>query len=228
MNDAAREPGDQPGLEDPPAREPAGGFEPPASLTGYPPGAPNEAEPWAYGYVAGPPAVRGSHWPRQAEIRWAVVVVVALALVGIGAGALWIGVAPRQAFQVVKAGEATRTRPEGEVFVADDGWYFFITLAVGVLAGVLAWLPRSGRGVLMPVALAAGGAAGALVTWVFGEWLTPDLRRDALQRVGATLLYQVRLRAEAAVVVEAFAAVVVYLILAGFAERDDLGYPDRA
>lgn len=232
MSDAARGPGEQPGLGDPPERVPAGGFEqPPGSFAGYPPGSPNGAGPggYGYGYAAGPlrPAARRSHWPRQSEVRWAVVVVATLALVGLGAGALWIGVAPRQAFLVVKAGEAVRARPEGEAFVADDGWYFLITLAVGVLAGILAWLPRSGRGLLMPVALAAGGTAGALVTWVFGEWLTPDLGRAALQRVGATLLYQVQLKAEAAVVAEAFAAVVVYLILAGFAARDDLGNPDR-
>jgi hypothetical protein len=228
MNDAAREPGEQPGLEEPPARPPVEGLEPPpGSFAGYPP--PTGAEPARYEYGSWPllPAVHRSHWPRQAEVRWAVVVIAALALVGLGAGALWIGLAPRQSFLVVKAGEAIRSSSEGEAFVAGDGWYFFITLAVGVLAGMLAWLPRSGRGPLMPLALAVGGAAGALVTWVFGEWLTPHLGHDALQRVGATLLFQVQLKAEAAVVVEAFAAVVVYLILAGFAERDDLGNPDR-
>jgi hypothetical protein len=172
------------------------------------------------------PARRERLWPRQAEIRWAVVVVVALALLGIAAGGLWIAVAPRLPFQVVKAGQAVRLESESEVFVADDGWYFLITLAIGLLAGVLAWLPRSGRGWLMPVALAVGGVAGALVTWVFGEWLTPPLTAGGLQQVGATVLFQVRLKAQASVVTEAFAAVVAYLVLAGFAKRDDLGNPE--
>jgi hypothetical protein len=230
MNDAAREPGEQPGLEVPPDRSSAadGSGGPAESFTGYGAGSPNGVEPGAVGYGMQPyrPAGRRSHWPRQVEIRWAVAVVVVLALVGIGAGALWIGVAPRQSFLVVKAGQAVRVGSEGEVYVADDAWYFFITLVIGLLAGVLAWLPRSGRGVLMPVALAAGGIAGALATWAFGEWLTPHVGREALQRVGETLLFQVQLKAQAAVVTEAFAAVVVYLILAGFAERDDLGNPD--
>jgi len=70
-----------------------------------------------------------------------------------------------------------------------------------------------------------GGVAGALVTWVFGEWLTPPLTADGLQQVGATVLFQVRLKAQASVVTEAFAAVLAYLVLAGFAKRDDLGNP---
>jgi hypothetical protein len=167
---------------------------------------------------------RASNWPRRAEVRWAVAVVLLLALVGVGAGAVWAGVAPRQPFLVIKVGQAIRAKPEGEVFIATDGWYFFITLAIGLLAGLLAWWPRSGRGALMPVALAAGGAAGALATWAFGEWLTPDIH-PGLRHVGATLLFPIQLRAQSAVVVEAFAAVVVYLILTGFAARDDLDNP---
>ncbi len=185
MDDAAREPGEQSGLQGPPDRVPAGRFEP-ESFSGHPPPSPNGAHPAGYPYPGA--------YPR-----------------------------PAAPFQVVKVGQAVRARPESEVFVADDGWYFFITLAIGLLAGVLAWLPRSGRGWLMPVALAVGGVAGALVARVFGEWLTPELTRSALQQIGATVLFPVRLKAQAAVVVEAFAAVVVYLILVGFAERDDLG-----
>jgi len=224
MDDAAREPGEQPGLQGPPDRVPAGRFEP-ESFSGHPPPSPNGAHPAGYPYPGAypRPAARRSHRPRPSEIRWAAAVVAVLAVAGLGAGALWIGVAPRLPFQVVKVGQAVRARPESEVFVADDGWYFFITLAIGLLAGVLAWLPRSGRGWLMPVALAVGGVAGALVARVFGEWLTPELTRSALQQIGATVLFPVRLKAQAAVVEEAFAAVVVYLILFVCAERDDLG-----
>jgi hypothetical protein len=216
MSDAARGPGEQPGLGDPEdwAR--------PSGTERYP--APDGVA--GYEWPAPVPVARRSYWPRQAEIRWAVGVVLVLAVLGLAAGALWIQVAPRLPFEVVKPGEASPLRPESEVFVADDGWYFLITLAIGLVAGVLAWLPRAGRGALMPVALAAGGAAGALVTWVFGEWLAPMPGHDALQQVGATVLYQVRLKAQAAVVAEAFAAVIVYLILVGFSARDDLNNPD--
>src|SRR5262249_48360537 len=138
----------------------------------------------------------------------------------------WIHLAPRLAFQVVSAGRAVRLQPEGEVFVADDAWYFFITLGIGLLAGLLAWLPRSGPGWLMPVALVLRGGAGALVPRVFGEWLPRTVAGDGLQHVGATVLFEVRLKAQAAVVTEAFAAVVAYLVLAGFAARDDLANPE--
>jgi hypothetical protein len=239
MSDGRGEPGERPGLGDPADWAPPAGLgraaEPhPADpqLRPYPAGSPGVPEPsgvfWPprEEYAIRPPAGRDRLWPRQAEIRWAVVVVIVLALLGIAAGGLWIAAAPRLPFQVVKGGQAIRLQAESEVFVADDGWYFLITLAIGLVAGVLAWLPRSGRGWLMPVALAVGGVAGALVTWAFGEWLTPPLTAGALQQVGATVLFQVRLKAQAAVVAEAFAAVVAYLVLAGFASRDDLGNPE--
>src|SRR5436190_14937382 len=97
MNDAAGERGERPEVEDPP-RAPAGGSA--ESLTAFPPsrsnslGRPNGIEPDSVAFGAGPVRreYRGSRWPRQAEIRWAVVVVVVLALVGVAAGALWIGV----------------------------------------------------------------------------------------------------------------------------------------
>jgi hypothetical protein len=242
MDDAAPEPGEEPGPGGRPGWAPPDGPPRPESFAQRPDagaGGPatggagalygggdfaGGAYPGA-GYAGYAPALRSS-WPGQVEIRWAVAVMVLLALVGVGAGALWIGLVPRQEFVVVKAGEALRSGTEGEAFIAADGWYFFLTLVIGLLAGVLAWLPRSGRGALMPVALAAGGAAGSLATWAFGEWLTPRVGRGALQHVGATVLLPVQLKAEAAAVVEAFAAVAVYLILAGFAERADLGSPE--
>ena len=245
MSDGMGGPEERPGLGDQPEWAPPVGLgraaapyhgqpqpeDPPGQpLPAGPAGAPEPADgmlqpPWRYPTGPVPRGGRQWHWPRQAEIRWAVVVVVTLAILGLAAGGLWIALSPRLPYQVVKAGQAVRIEPESEVFMADDGWYFFITLGIGLLAGVLAWLPRSGRGWLMPVALAVGGVAGALVAWAFGEWLTPPLTKGGLQQIGATVLFQVRLKAQAAVVTEAFAAVVTYLVLAGFAADDDLGNP---
>jgi hypothetical protein len=156
------------------------------------------------------------------------VTVLALAAAGAAAGPLWIQLAPRLSFTVVKAGQVMANQSESEAFIAADGRYVVITLAIGVLAGVLAWLPRSSRGWLMPVALTAGGLAGAALTRLVGQSLTGHPTSQALAQVGATVFAPIRLRAGAAVAVEAFVAVLVYLIIAGFAPDDNLGRPGGA
>ncbi|HSV65377.1 MAG TPA: hypothetical protein VLJ59_05640 [Mycobacteriales bacterium] len=172
------------------------------------------------------PARRRSHRPRLGEIRWAVVLVVGLVLAGLLAGLLWVRLAPRLPYQVTGPGQAVATRPESEVFVAADGWYLVITLAIGVLAGLLAWLPRPARGWLMPAALAAGGVAGAIATKMLGELMAGPPAAQALRQVGAVVFSPVRLRATAFIMAEGFVAVLAYLIVVGFAARDDLGNPD--
>ncbi|MBI3685737.1 MAG: hypothetical protein HY241_00100 [Actinobacteria bacterium] len=167
----------------------------------------------------------GQHRPGRAELRWAVAVVLALLAAGLAAGPVWVHLAPRLSFRVVQAGQLLATQPEAEVAIADDGRYILITLVVGVLAGVTAWLPRASRGWLMPIALTVGGLAGATLTRLVGQSLTGRPSSQALAQVGAIVFAPVRLRTGAAVVIEASAAVVVYLIVVGFAARDDLGQP---
>src|SRR5215475_8911835 len=137
MSDGRGEPGERPGLGEPADWVPPAGLDRAAEphpadpqvrpYPAGPPGAPGAPEPsgvfWPLReeYTIRPPAGRDRLWPRQTEIRWAVVVVIGLALLGIAAGGLWIAVAPRLPFQVVKAGQAVRLEPESEVFVADDG-----------------------------------------------------------------------------------------------------------
>lgn len=236
MSDAANEPDGRSGPVPPP---PAAPQPLPAELPPYPPpaaagtpiGVPPiypapEGQPLPYPSQGRP---RGRGWegfaPRRAEIRWALIIAVALAVVGFGVAAIWLSLAPRLPFQVTRPGEATPLQPEGELFIGDDGWFFVSTVVVGLVAGVLAYLPRSARGWLTTVALAVGGTAGALITWRVGQAFAPRPSHEALQHVGATVLYPVILQAKTTLVAEPFAALVIYLILAGFASRDDLHNP---
>jgi uncharacterized membrane protein YeaQ/YmgE (transglycosylase-associated protein family) len=236
VSDAADQPDDRSGRVPPPpaaAQPPAAQLPPypsPAAAgtpIGVPPAYPDPAgQPVPYA-SQGPPGARG--WegfaPRRPEIRWALAVALALAVVGFGVAAIWLHLAPRLPFRVIRPGEATPTQPESELFIGDDAWFFISTVLVGLLAGVLAYLPKRARGWLMTVALAVGGTAGALITWRVGQAFAGRPSHEALQHVGATVLYPVVLQAKTALVAEPFAALVVYLVLAGFASHDDLHNP---
>lgn len=209
--------------------EPAGGDVPPAPAGVTPAGVtPADVTPADVTPAGVTPADAGPRQPlpgrslTRTDLRWGGIVALTLVVVGAIAAPLWVWLSPRASGTVVAAGVVIANQPESEAAIAADGRFVFITLAIGVIAGVLAWLPRGSRGWFMPVALAAGGLAGAVVTKVVGELLTSPPSAAVLDHVHAAVLAPVRLRATAAVVVEAFAAVVIYLIIVGFAEHDDL------
>lgn len=214
----------------------AGGAYPPGP---YPPG-PDAAGPYAGGaYPSGPyppgaegggypaygvPAPRPRLWPpSRTEWRVALALLLGLVVVGAALAPLWVQLAPRLAFRVDQPGRALPVVPEAEEYIAGDGRFVLLTLAAGVLAGLVCWFARSSRGPLLLVVLAAGGLLGAVVTWRLGLRLGTGYRPEDLQVVGTTVHQPLTLRARAGLVVEPVAAVVVYLLAAGFSSRNDLG-----
>jgi hypothetical protein len=141
---------------------------------------------------------------------------------------LWVRLAPRLEFRVVKPGQAVPVVPESEEYIAADGRFVLITLAAGVLAGLVCWLLRRSRGPVVLAAVAFGGLLGAVVTWRLGVWLEPGYQPQDLQEVGRTVTQPLELRAVAAVVVEPIAAVAVYLLGVGFTVHNDLGVDPRS
>lgn len=207
---------------------------PPGSPGGWG-GPPADDRPSAYGQPGayGPPGwvvPQPRHAPSWPPTRREVVTALSLVVTLAGAGALlavlWIQLAPRLAFRVVQPGRALPVVPEGEEYVAADGRFVLLTLGAGVLAGLVGWLLRSSRGPLLLAALAVGGLLGAVVTWRSGMLLEPGYRPQDLQEVGRTVFQPLELRALAALVVEPFAAVLVYLLGVGFTARNDLGRDD--
>jgi hypothetical protein len=184
------------------------------------------------------PQPRGDHgrrpvrvWP-PARPEWvtALVLIAALAAVGAALAPLWVHLAPRLAFRVDQPGRALPVVPEAEEYVAADGRFVLITLAVGVVAGFACWRVRRARGPLVLLALAAGGLLGAVVTWRLGLRIGTGYRPDDLQVVGTVVRQPLALRARSALVVEPVAAVICYLLAVGFSARNDLGRdePDPA
>ncbi len=192
------------------------------------PGAHPAGGPYPAGPAPSPPAPRPRVWPpTRPERTVALAVVGALVVLGALLAPLWERLAPRLPFRVDEPGRALPVFPAAEEYVAADGWFVLVTLAAGIVAGLGCWLLRSSRGPLVLFALVAGGLLGALVTWRLGLRLGPGYRPEDLQVVGRTVYQPLTLRAEAALVVEPIAALLVYLLAVGFSARNDLGRGDE-
>ncbi|CAA9267664.1 MAG: hypothetical protein AVDCRST_MAG41-2720, partial [uncultured Corynebacteriales bacterium] len=188
---------------------------------GYPPMSPVQGS-----YPVDPRSVRSRArlWPPgRTELATAAALLLGLAVLGALLAPLWVRLAPRLDFRVDQPGRALPVVPSAEEYIAADGRYVLLTLAAGLLAGLVAWRVARSRGPLVLLALAAGGLLGAVLTWRLGLRLGTGYQPADLQEVGRIVQQPLTLRARAALVVEPFAAVVVYLLAAGFAARNDLG-----
>ena len=190
-------------------------------------------------YIPAPP------FPLEPGCGWEALsslgVAVTVALAGFPLGWLWSAVAPTTPVQMISDG-AVLSQPEQEQMIADEGWYLFLTVLAGALAA------RARLGVPAPVPGSADGrragrrqcrrrSPGRLVR-------SPDrlahfrqLARHA--PVGSSFLAPVNLRvkqvgwwhgflpyARGDVLAMAIAALVVYLLLAGFSSYPSLRGPD--
>jgi hypothetical protein len=131
-------------------------------------------------------------------------------LLGAPVGLLWSAVAPH-AHVRVEAGAVVIPDFTTEVFIASDGWFIGLTLLVGVLCGVLAWVAARRSGPFVVVGLASGGLLAAYVASWVGLHIDADGWRAAADsgRQG-TYLGNVILMARAALAVWPLAAVAAF------------------
>jgi hypothetical protein len=111
--------------------------------------------------------------PRRALIT-AVIFVIAGALLGLVAGAIWAGIAPRVVYQVYSVSPPTAyaTNPETSAFIAADGIYSFIALGGGALLGLAGYFFGVRRYGLLPL---IGVVLGSLAAAFLARWLGPLL-----------------------------------------------------
>jgi hypothetical protein len=193
------------------------------------PAAPSAGDgPLSHWQPARPAGARGLRGSRE-DLPSALLTVLALALSGLVAGALWIWLAPRGDYRVTATGpEPVGAAPSPELFMADDGIFVLIMAGVGLVAGIAVWLHRRRRGALTLMALATGTLAAGVVAWQLGEWAGPAPTDAQLDAVGTTITTALSLGATAALAVGPFVAVLVYLIGSTLTSREDLGRPDPA
>ena len=186
-----------------------------------------------FGYPYGPPPEFGAEpsRPRRSWTRTVVVaalITVAMAVAGGPLGLLWSWLAP--SVPVVNAGQngIVVNDPSPEEYIAADGWFTIIGFVFGLLAAIVLWLVlRRDRGPGLLLGVAFGGLASALTMWGTGrlvglsawnEWQRQSAAGDSYQRPPD-------LHAHGALLVAAFAAVIVTTLLAGWSNDPDLDRP---
>ncbi|MGY1779441.1 hypothetical protein [Geodermatophilus sp. SYSU D01036] len=199
-------------------------YAPPAAVVGA--AAPAPDAPPAAVPAAVPPARRARAAvlaELRRDLRGAALWAALVALAGIPAGLLWVWLAPRARFEVVEGGAVPVGRPSAELLVADDSVLVLVLAGLGLLAGGIAWAMRRRRGVATVVGTAVGTALAGVLAWQLGELLAPGPTPAQLGDVGTRVTTGLELSSPPALAVAPFAALLVYVVAALFAARDDLG-----
>lgn len=164
-----------------------------------------------------------TRWSRRRDVRVGALFVVVLAVLGAALGPAWAQWSPARPPGGVIGPHLIQPLGESESFIASDGRYGLITLGLGLIAGIVAWLVRSARGPVLATALALGALAGGLLTEFVGHRVGGGRDHGAVDALIPHLPLSVHMHALR--VVEPLAAVLVYAICAAFAGPDDLGVP---
>jgi hypothetical protein len=149
------------------------------------------------------------------RIRIGVLAALAITVLGVPIGLLWVALAPRTAYQVA-GGKALLAEPESQTLIAADGWFAVLTAAVGLLCGLAAYVLAGRVGELGLLAgIAAGGAAAAIVAWRLGHLIGLGAYQHALRTSADGTLVRAPLTLHALGVVLAWplTAVVVFGLL---------------
>ncbi|GAA3370300.1 hypothetical protein GCM10020367_16410 [Streptomyces sannanensis] len=157
------------------------------------------------------------------ELRDAVLVAVALTVVGVLLGLLWLWLAPR--VPLISDGRAVFLKDtEGEEAAGADGTFTLLAAGFGVIAAAVVFRLRKHGGIPLVVGLAVGGLLGSLVAWRLGVWLGPtqDLVAHA-KEVGKGVVFDapLALGAKSALLAWPVAALLTHLgLTAAFGPRD--------
>ena len=166
--------------------------------------------------------------PARPEIRRQAtvggIIAGALTVLGVPIGLVWSAIAPRADLIVVAPGQAIPADPESTAYMTGDGSFALLTMAVGVVAAVIAYAMagrRSGTGAV--IGLGVGGALGSLIAWQTGRLPGVGHYRNALHgaRTGDQISALLTVHARGVLVLGALAAVVLFgLIVVGVSMRE--------
>ncbi|NEA41879.1 ABC transporter permease [Streptomyces sp. SID11385] len=160
-------------------------------------------------------------------MRRGVLLALALVVLGLAFGALWLWLAPR--VPLIADGKAVYLKDsEGEQPIGADGTFALIGLGFGILTGLAVFLWRRAGGAALVLGMAAGALLGSVVAWRLGVWLGPtqDVVAHA-KEAGKNVTFDapLKLAAKGTLLAWPLAACVVHLLLtAAFGPRDPSPY----
>ncbi|MFH8371357.1 ABC transporter permease [Streptomyces sp. NPDC018031] len=158
-----------------------------------------------------------------AEVVEAVLVALAVAVLGVVMGLLWLWLAPRVA--AISDGRLIYVKnSESEDAIGADGLFILLGLGLGALSAVAVFLFRRNGGIPLVLGLAVGGVLASVIAWRLGVFLGPetDIRKHA-RAVGPGVAFDkpLELGAKGALLAWSVAAMAVHLALTGlFGPRD--------
>ena len=169
--------------------------------------------------------------PRRSWRRTAVVTVLAgvvIAALGAPLGVLWHFLAPTVPVINAGSGGFVVNDPSPEEYIAADGWFTILGFVFGLVAAIAGWMllrKHRGPGLLLGVTL--GALAAAPVAWWVGKQIGHSAYATWRSAAAAGATYQAPpdLHAKGALLVPAFAAVIVLTLLAGWSNDPDLDIP---
>ncbi|WP_228447008.1 ABC transporter permease [Streptomyces paludis] len=164
-----------------------------------------------------------SDFDLKTELRQGVVVLVAVTVVGLLLGLLWVWLAPR--VPLISDESAVFLKDtESEEAIAADGTFLLLALGFGALSAVLVFLFHRRGGIATVAGLAVGGVLASVLAWKFGVRLGPTTDVVAHARAvgkGVTFDAPLELQAKGALLAWSVAAMVVHLALTAlFGPRD--------
>jgi hypothetical protein len=98
----------------------------------------------------------------------AAAAIVGTAVLGVGAGFLWMALAPRALLVVAAPGSANVVNPETSAFIAADGWFILLSVIGGLISGLAGYVlvVRRYREPAMAGVLVGGLAAALIAMWI--------------------------------------------------------------
>jgi hypothetical protein len=168
------------------------------------------------------------HRTRRRTALAGVLVGLAVAVLGAPLGVLWHFIAPTVPVIDAGANGFVVNDPSPEEYIAADGWFTIIGFAFGLILAIVAWMVlRRDRGPALLLGVTIGALAAAPLAWYTGR----EIGRSAyehwrsLAAAGGTYAAPPDLHAKGALLVPAFAAVIVLTLLAGWSNDPDLERP---
>lgn len=185
----------------------------------------------AYGGGGWPPPVEGTgaeppgDLTVRQEVARSLLCLVAVAVLGVLLGLLWLWLAPR--IPLFTDGKAVYLKdPEGEESIGADGTFTLLALAVGAVSGVVAFFFSRRGGIGIVLGLLVGALLGSLLAWRLGVWLGPNTDLPAAAKAagaGKTFDGPLKLQAKGALLAWPLAGLLVHLALLAM-----FGTPDPA